>query len=196
MSRKRKINAAQAIADQALKLLAKGNRCPTTKELLRCLNGQRQLGPEKTRRLLAQVRRRLERVYNLSVCCISSAMYEPERGANRKIIRKRFLERLPQSQEDALKCLPGGIGRRIAGLYFPGKNDRIFEEYTLRYVRQGMAETRLNVGRIEVGLSQQTLPKHSTAKRLGDSWQEYLGDILSPPIEKAIEKAFLRIESK
>ncbi len=184
-----KVPASQVIVQTALAYLDKGNRAPTVEQLLEPLDGQAPETPRAIAILLGQARRKLENSNKFDVCiCSVSRMYYTS-----------FQDNPPKNEEEALRCIPGGKlpdrgPNRIAGLYFPKTGgDLIFQEWVLRYARQGMSQTELNKCRIERGVKQKVLSRSVAPKRFADYWVEFFGEALAPIFERQIGKAVERL---
>jgi len=187
----------ERVADKCLFFLSKGDRCPTVGKILRGLNGEVPFGADQPRKFLAEVRRRIETIYETPVCSVGPMMYERQVADDGIIARESFLLDPPKSDEEAKSCLPGGHGGKLAGLYFPEKNDKIYEQWCLKYTAQGLKQTTLNIGRIHDGVKQKVLSKHTAPKKLGELCNDVLGEAMTPFIERlALRVAGLLSASK
>jgi len=150
------------IADKAIELKDGGNRCPTIPELFSVLNGQTPKSWNTASRLIRSVRIELE-VRGEPVCSVSEVIYQRQNGN----ARKSFLERQPRSNKDARKCLPTGKGKRVAGLYFPRRNDLIYKMWLLTFTEGSMKGMERLMERIDTGVEGNLLSK-KTVKELRD----------------------------
>src|SRR5690242_14301680 len=117
--------------ENVLKLVKNGNRCPTIGQILRPLNGHVPKHRVTKSVLLHRIRRRLELEFETNVCAITDAMYNPLVDNDGQVIRKSFLEKPPENEEQARKCIPNRFAP-VAGFYFPkkpGSHDLILMEY-------------------------------------------------------------------
>ncbi len=93
-------------------------------------------------RLLWEAKRYIEDEKDQIVCTVCENMY--------------FYKLKPESEQEALMCLCA-CRRKVAGLYFPGKNDLVYDCWTNRYTRNFASGTSLNVSRIDTAVPRSIL---------------------------------------
>lgn len=185
---KPKGNVAKCVVN-VIKLVNDGNRCPTIGQILRPLNGSVPRHPVTKRSLLHRIRRQLESEFEMSVCAISEAMYKPLVDEDGHVIRKSFLEKPPETEEQARKCIPNRAAP-VAGFYFPktrGSHDLILMEYGKKGARHGTLVQGINAQRIALGVRNQFLDRRRAVKSLKGSVNVAYSERFTPMLESILE---------
>ncbi len=156
------------VAERAVEAMQEGDYCPRVEYLVRGLNGRIPDDPGGIRKVIKRARTSISRDYDLLVCCVSETYYSGyDRGGQSKP-RKPFSEEPPKNDAEALLCLPGQTGGRIAGLYFvKERNDLIWGVYTGVYRRQGVIEQVVQDDNAFRGIQKGNLHK-SALRRMQD----------------------------
>lgn len=149
----KRISRVEIVAEEAIKLIDKGDNSPRIETLWSSLRKSGLPVPgslDEISEFLRQCRTYLAVNYEgISCCCISNVFYQEQKDAKGKIIRKSFKDKPPESIDEGFSCLPGMTGpdSRIAGLYFAVQNgsthDYIIEASILRLHHQSARESAL-----------------------------------------------------
>lgn len=179
----------QKCVENVIKIVDGGNRCPTISQILRPLNGHVPQHRVTKSVLLHRIRRRLEMEFEMSVCAVNEAMYKPLVDEDGHVIRKSFLDKPPETEEQARKCIPNRFSP-VAGFYFPKKRDAhdlILMEYGKKGARHGTLVQGVNAQRIALGVRNRFLNQKIATKSLKGSVNTAYAERFTPMLETILE---------
>jgi len=199
-----KEGVAARVVDHAVNLFEDGNRWPLLKQLFSVLkNEEMPSARSEVKTLLSNVRRRIERDYEpIVVCNVSQTFYSGVTSTNGKVIYPPFTKTPPKDITAAYQCVPGGkamngVGKKIAGLYFPsdkeGKDDLIYLVAQSSFKRQLASMELLLLARIQTAMSLGVLTSKGTKEQFDTMVSEVLLDFSKENHESAM-RVFYRME--